>query len=43
LIEDEFAETDRVKLAIYIYYSKAIGIGIFVASTLLFVGFQVQF
>jgi hypothetical protein len=43
LIEDETAETDRVKLAIYIYYAKAIGVGISVASILLYACFQVQF
>ena len=41
LIEEETAETDRVKSAIYIYYAKAIGVGISVASVLLYACFQV--
>ena len=41
LIEDENAETDRVKLAIYIYYAKAIGLGLSVASVVLYACFQV--
>ena len=41
LIEEETAETERVKLAIYLYYAKAIGIKITVASVLLYSCFQV--
>ena len=43
LIEEETAETDRVKSAIYIYYAKAIGVKISVVSVLLYSCFQVVF
>ena len=41
LIEEETAESDRVKLTIYLYYAKAIGIKISVASALFYFFFQV--
>ena len=43
LIEEETAETDRVKSAIYIYYAKAIGVKNSVVSVLLYSCFQVVF
>ena len=42
LIEDETSETDRVKLEIYLYYAKAIGVALSVASVLLYACFQVN-
>ncbi len=42
LIEDETAETDRVKFEIYIYYAKAIGVAISLASVGLYACFQVS-
>ena len=41
MIEDEYAETDRVKFEIYLYYAKAIGLGLSVASVVLYACFQV--
>jgi hypothetical protein len=42
LIEDETAETDRVKFEIYVYYAKAIGVALSVASVGLYACFQVR-
>ena len=40
MIEEEFAEVDRVKSAIYLYYAKSIGMSLAILSVLFYALFQ---
>ena len=42
LVEEELAETERVKLSVYVYYAKNVGVVMSMLSVLFYLLFQVS-